>query len=103
MEAIILQLSHFFYITLEEFRKSLRLNNLYVATSVTLQLDLLIYCRCFSRECLRRNLGVVVVGYPATPLVEGRSRICVSAAHTREMLDWVSNKSLLLNLCVLKG
>ena len=47
-------------------------------------------CRCFSRECLRRNLGVVVVGYPATPLVEGRSRICVSAAHTREMLDWVS-------------
>ncbi|XP_065919426.1 serine palmitoyltransferase 2-like isoform X2 [Dysidea avara] len=42
----------------------------------------------FSRECLRRNLGVVVVGYPATPINEGRSRICVSAAHTREMLDW---------------
>lgn len=61
-----------------------------VATLVILQL-IYHYCRCFSRECLRRNLGVVVVGYPATPLVEGRSRICVSAAHTREMLDWVSN------------
>ena len=32
----------------------------------------------------------MVVGYPATPINEGRSRICVSAAHTREMLDWVS-------------
>ncbi|XP_065919424.1 serine palmitoyltransferase 2-like isoform X2 [Dysidea avara] len=41
----------------------------------------------FSRECLRRKLGVVVVGYPATPIVEGRARICISAAHTREMLD----------------
>jgi len=46
--------------------------------------------RAFSRECLRRKLGVVVVGYPATPVVEGRSRICISSAHTREMLDWVS-------------
>ena len=44
----------------------------------------------FSRECLRRKLGVVVVGYPATPIVEGRARICISAAHTREMLDKVN-------------
>jgi len=32
----------------------------------------------------------VVVGYPATPINEGRCRICISAAHTKEMLDWVS-------------
>ena len=31
----------------------------------------------------------MVVGYPATPIVEGRARICISAAHTREMLDKV--------------
>ncbi|XP_065919421.1 serine palmitoyltransferase 2-like isoform X2 [Dysidea avara] len=53
-------------------------------------IPLLLYGKmpAFSRECLRRNLGVVVVGYPATPIIEGRSRICISAAHTREMLDW---------------
>lgn len=33
---------------------------------------------------------MVVVGFPATPLAEARARFCVSAAHTREMLDAVS-------------
>ena len=33
---------------------------------------------------------MVGVGYPATSIVEGRIRICLSAAHTREMLDTVS-------------
>ncbi|KAJ7896051.1 serine palmitoyltransferase 2 [Mycena olivaceomarginata] len=32
---------------------------------------------------------VVVVGYPATPLVTGRVRFCVSAAHTKEDIDTV--------------
>ncbi|PPQ90841.1 hypothetical protein CVT25_007376 [Psilocybe cyanescens] len=32
---------------------------------------------------------VVVVGYPATPLVTGRVRFCVSAAHTKEDVDCV--------------
>lgn len=41
----------------------------------------------FSRECLDQNIAVVVVGYPATPVLTGRARICVSASHTREMLD----------------
>ncbi|XP_006816918.1 serine palmitoyltransferase 2-like [Saccoglossus kowalevskii] len=41
----------------------------------------------FGRECLKRNIGVVVVGFPATSIIEGRSRICISAAHTKEMLD----------------
>lgn len=43
----------------------------------------------FSRECLRRGLAVVVVGYPATPIISSRARFCVSAAHTREDLDEV--------------
>ena len=41
----------------------------------------------FSREMLRRKISVVVVGYPATPLVTSRARICVSAAHTKDDLD----------------
>ncbi|XP_025103822.1 serine palmitoyltransferase 2-like isoform X1 [Pomacea canaliculata] len=41
----------------------------------------------FSRESLKRGLGTVVVGFPATPLIEARARFCISAAHTKEMLD----------------
>ncbi|KAK6181302.1 hypothetical protein SNE40_009185 [Patella caerulea] len=40
-----------------------------------------------SRKALERGLGVVVVGFPATPVIEGRVRLCMSAAHTKEMLD----------------
>jgi len=43
----------------------------------------------FSHEMLKRNIAVVVVGYPATPLVESRVRFCISAAHTKEDLDKV--------------
>ncbi|KAJ1726193.1 serine palmitoyltransferase component [Coemansia biformis] len=42
----------------------------------------------FSRECLRRNVAVVVVSYPATPIITGRVRFCISASHTREDLDY---------------
>ncbi|CAK9214006.1 unnamed protein product [Sphagnum jensenii] len=41
----------------------------------------------FSRECLARNVAVVSVGFPATPVFLGRARICISAAHTREDLN----------------
>ncbi|KAI9298822.1 PLP-dependent transferase [Neoconidiobolus thromboides FSU 785] len=41
----------------------------------------------FSRECLNRGLAVVVVTYPATPLITGRVRFCLSASHTKEDLD----------------
>ncbi len=41
----------------------------------------------FSRECLKRGLAVVVVGYPATSVVESRARFCISAGHTREDLE----------------
>jgi len=42
----------------------------------------------FSRECLERKLAVVVVGFPASPLLLSRSRFCISAAHTRQDLDF---------------
>ncbi|KAM3203061.1 long chain base biosynthesis protein 2a isoform X1 [Capsicum annuum] len=40
----------------------------------------------FSRECLKQNVAVVVVAFPATPLLLARARICISAAHSREDL-----------------
>jgi serine palmitoyltransferase len=38
----------------------------------------------FSRLCLDRRIAVVVVGYPATPVLLNRVRLCVSAAHTKK-------------------
>ena len=40
----------------------------------------------FSRECLARGVAVVVVGFPACPLLLSRVRLCVSAAHSKEDL-----------------
>lgn len=42
----------------------------------------------FSREMLKRGIAVVVVGYPATPIITSRVRFCISAAHTIEDLDF---------------
>ncbi|KAL0595504.1 Serine palmitoyltransferase 3 [Plecturocebus cupreus] len=48
----------------------------------------------FARHMLQeKKIGVVVVGFPATPLAEARARFCVSAAHTREMLDTMGSHS----------
>lgn len=41
----------------------------------------------FSRECLKRGLAVVVVGFPAVPILMSRARFCISAGHTRKDLD----------------
>ncbi|XP_016893032.1 serine palmitoyltransferase 3 isoform X2 [Cynoglossus semilaevis] len=43
----------------------------------------------FAREMLERKVGVVVVGFPATPITEARARFCMSAGHTRDMLNEV--------------
>ncbi|KAK9451548.1 pyridoxal phosphate-dependent transferase [Limtongia smithiae] len=43
----------------------------------------------FSREMLRRKVAVVVVGYPATPLVSSRVRFCISAALNKDDLDTI--------------
>ncbi|KAI3901949.1 hypothetical protein MKW92_014692 [Papaver armeniacum] len=41
----------------------------------------------FSRECFKRNVAVVAVGYPAIKqLMLARVRICISASHTRKDL-----------------
>jgi serine palmitoyltransferase len=41
----------------------------------------------FSHEMLRRKISVVIVGYPATPLISSRARFCISAAHNKEDMD----------------
>jgi serine palmitoyltransferase len=41
----------------------------------------------FSRECYKRKLAVVVVGFPATPLVLSRARFCISAGHKKADLE----------------
>ena len=43
----------------------------------------------FSRKCLDDSVAIVVVGYPATPLLESRARFCISSEHTRKQLDYV--------------
>lgn len=35
-----------------------------------------------------KKIAAVGVGFPATPLMEGRIRFCLSAAHTKEQLDY---------------
>lgn len=39
------------------------------------------------RELLNRKIAAVGVGFPATPIMAGRIRFCLSAAHTKEQLD----------------
>jgi len=41
----------------------------------------------FSHEMLKRRISVVIVGYPATPLISSRARFCVSAAHNKDDMD----------------
>ena len=43
----------------------------------------------FSHEMLKRKISVVVVAYPATPLISSRARFCVSSAHNKDDLDRV--------------
>jgi len=41
-----------------------------------------------SRHTYHRGLAIVVVGFPATPLLTARMRVCISASHTRHDLDY---------------
>mmetsp|Transcript_19262 Transcript_19262/g.34826 ORF Transcript_19262/g.34826 Transcript_19262/m.34826 type:complete len:509 (-) Transcript_19262:541-2067(-) len=38
--------------------------------------------------CLKSHIAMVVVGSPATPLLLSRARVCISASHTKEDLDY---------------
>lgn len=40
------------------------------------------------RILIEHKIATVGVGYPATPFLEARIRICLSAAHTKEQLDY---------------
>jgi serine palmitoyltransferase len=42
----------------------------------------------FSRECLKRGVAVVMVGFPATSVILSRARFCISAGHTKADLDY---------------
>lgn len=42
----------------------------------------------FSRECLKRGVAVVVVGFPATTVIYSRARFCISAGHSRADLEF---------------
>lgn len=56
-----------------------------------------------SREMLKRGIAVVVVGFPATPLLTARMRVCISASHTREDLDFALEAfEELADICDLK-
>lgn len=46
------------------------------------------YCRAVVRTLTKRNIAVVGVGFPATPIMAGRIRFCLSASHTKEELDY---------------
>ncbi|GIX91627.1 serine palmitoyltransferase 2 [Caerostris darwini] len=41
----------------------------------------------FVRQLWKRGIATVGVGFPATSLTTARARFCISAAHTKEMLD----------------
>ena len=57
----------------------------------------------FSREMLDRGIAVVVVGYPATPIITSRVRFCISAAHTIEDMDYALEQiSIVGDLLLLK-
>ena len=45
---------------------------------------------------LEHGVACVTVGFPATGLTGGRVRFCLSAAHTREMLDKVFDEQIIV-------
>lgn len=88
--------SHCFFLTQQRYRKwffSLREKRFGDAESITVS--------AFSREMLKRDIAICVVGYPATPIISSRARFCVSAAHTREDLGAFRSPLLRLGKIVL--
>lgn len=46
--------------------------------------------RSVVRYLRSKNIATVGVGFPATEMMLGRIRFCISAAHTKQQLDYVS-------------
>ena len=58
-----------------------------ISFSYLIQYFPFIFDSAFNHEMLKRGIAVVTVGFPATRLTESRVRFCLSASHTKEMLD----------------
>ena len=54
--------------------------------------------RATVRELVKRGVASVSVGFPATRITQSRSRFCLSASHTKEMLDKVFSFPFMTNL-----
>jgi len=56
--------------------------------------------------CMERGLAIVVVGYPATPVISSRARVCISSRHTMEEIKYaievIKEVGFLLGMNVLK-
>lgn len=81
--------SNYFRMRLEEM--GLRVFGEYGSPIMPIMLYHLSKLNLFSRECYKRGLAVVVVGFPAVPLLLARARVCISAGHTRSDLDAALN------------
>ena len=74
------------------FRQGLKkIGNIVYGNDDSPVVPVMVYLPCkigaFSREMLSRGYAVVVVGFPATPIVESRVRFCMSAALTDEQIQ----------------
>ena len=74
------------------FRQGLKkIGNIVYGNDDSPVVPVMLYIPCkigaFSREMLARGYAVVVVGFPATPLVESRVRFCMSAALTDKQIQ----------------
>ncbi|CCD22531.1 serine C-palmitoyltransferase LCB2 NDAI_0A03740 [Naumovozyma dairenensis CBS 421] len=70
-----------------------RLGFIVYGTADSPVIPMLLYCPskmpAFSRMMLQRKIAVVIVAYPATPLIESRVRFCMSASLTKEDIDYL--------------
>lgn len=74
------------------FRQGLKkIGNIVYGNDDSPVVPVMIYLPCkigaFSREMLSRGYATVVVGFPATPIVESRVRFCMSAALTDQQIE----------------
>ena len=54
-----------------------------------------------SRLLFEQNIAMTIVGFPATALLSARARVCISASHTRQDLDWALQVTDHLLCCAL--
>ena len=47
--------------------------------------------RNFSRRMFKKNIFAMAIGYPTVPMGKARIRVMISAAHSREDLDFALN------------